>query len=98
MPMLKVDQIEALLPQTQCELCEYPGCRPYAEAMVTQGVSIDRCLPGGVRVLERLGEAMDVTVDAGMYQAMQTKQSWRTFLNGPRPGFLWVSPWVPMRC
>ncbi len=27
-----VDQIDALLPQTQCGQCTYPGCRPYAEA------------------------------------------------------------------
>ena len=28
-----VDKIDALLPQTQCGQCTYPGCRPYAEAM-----------------------------------------------------------------
>ena len=27
------DQIEDLLPQTQCGQCSYPGCRPYAEAI-----------------------------------------------------------------
>ncbi|MDX9874620.1 MAG: RnfABCDGE type electron transport complex subunit B, partial [Spongiibacteraceae bacterium] len=28
-----VDDIENLLPQTQCGQCGYPGCRPYAEAI-----------------------------------------------------------------
>ena len=28
-----VDQIDAVLPQTQCAQCDYPGCRPYAEAI-----------------------------------------------------------------
>ena len=28
-----VEQIDELLPQTQCGQCSYPGCRPYAEAM-----------------------------------------------------------------
>ena len=28
-----VDQIDSLLPQTQCGQCTYPGCRPYAEAI-----------------------------------------------------------------
>ena len=28
-----VDQIDSLLPQTQCGQCGYPGCRPYAEAI-----------------------------------------------------------------
>ena len=27
------DQIEDLLPQTQCTTCGYPACRPYAEAI-----------------------------------------------------------------
>jgi len=30
-----VDQIDALLPQTQCGQCTYPGCRPYAEAIAS---------------------------------------------------------------
>jgi len=53
----KIDQLEDLLPQTQCGLCEYTGCRPYAAAIVTDGEAIDRCLPGGVRTLERLATA-----------------------------------------
>ena len=32
-----VERIEALLPQSQCGQCGYPGCRPYAEAVGTQG-------------------------------------------------------------
>jgi Na+-translocating ferredoxin:NAD+ oxidoreductase subunit B len=28
-----VDQIDAILPQTQCGQCGFPGCRPYAEAI-----------------------------------------------------------------
>lgn len=28
-----VDQIDDILPQTQCGQCGYPGCRPYAEAI-----------------------------------------------------------------
>jgi electron transport complex protein RnfB len=27
---VKVQAIDALLPQTQCERCGYPGCLPYA--------------------------------------------------------------------
>jgi electron transport complex protein RnfB len=38
--------IDALLPQTQCAQCGYPGCRPYAEA-VAAGAPIDLCPPGG---------------------------------------------------
>ena len=28
-----VEKIEAILPQTQCGQCGYPGCKPYAEAI-----------------------------------------------------------------
>ena len=26
-----VEKIDAILPQTQCGQCNYPGCKPYAE-------------------------------------------------------------------
>lgn len=42
-----VDQIDALLPQTQCGQCSYPGCRPYAEAIAAGEAEINRCPPGG---------------------------------------------------
>lgn len=55
MPRL-ADQIDALLPQTQCGLCDYAGCRPYAQAIAFEQERIDKCLPGGIRVLNKLGE------------------------------------------
>lgn len=42
-----VDRIDRLLPQTQCEQCGFPGCRPYAEALARGEADIDRCPPGG---------------------------------------------------
>jgi len=41
------DKIDALLPQTQCGQCGYPGCRPYAEAMAKGEADINQCVPGG---------------------------------------------------
>lgn len=41
-----VDAVDALLPQTQCAQCGYPGCRPYARA-VAEGAPLDLCPPGG---------------------------------------------------
>lgn len=52
-----VEKIDALLPQTQCGQCRYPGCRPYAEAIADGAADIDRCPPGGdatVRALAAL--------------------------------------------
>lgn len=42
-----VEQIDAILPQTQCGQCNYPGCRPYAEAIAGGEADINQCPPGG---------------------------------------------------
>ena len=49
-----VDRIDALLPQTQCTKCGYPGCRPYAEAIVEGKADINQCPPGGAAGVEKL--------------------------------------------
>ncbi len=54
-----VDQIDALLPQTQCGQCGYPGCRPYAEA-ISNGDAINKCPPGGQTTIEALADLLDV--------------------------------------
>ncbi len=48
------DQIEDLLPQTQCTKCGYAGCRPYAEAIATGQADINQCPPGGQEGIARL--------------------------------------------
>lgn len=52
-----VDQIDALLPQTQCGQCGHPGCRPYAES-IAQGEAINRCPPGGDSTIEALAHLL----------------------------------------
>ena len=46
--------IDALLPQTQCTQCGYPGCLPYAEAIATGHAKINQCPPGGDAGIRRL--------------------------------------------
>jgi len=61
-----VDQIDALLPQTQCGQCGYPGCRPYAQA-IADGDAINKCPPGGQSTINNLAALLDVeapTLDA----------------------------------
>jgi electron transport complex protein RnfB len=53
----RVDQIDALLPQTQCTRCGYADCRSYATAIVEDGVPINRCPPGGAEGMQRLAKA-----------------------------------------
>ncbi len=47
-------EVDALLPQTQCTRCGYPDCRSYAQAIALQGVPINRCPPGGAEGIRRL--------------------------------------------
>lgn len=54
-----VDQVDTLLPQTQCGQCGYPGCRPYAEA-IANGDKINKCPPGGTATMEKIAELMGV--------------------------------------
>jgi electron transport complex protein RnfB len=48
------DQIDALLPQTQCTKCGYPACRPYAEAIARGEAQINQCPPGGAEGIAKL--------------------------------------------
>jgi electron transport complex protein RnfB len=48
------ERIDALLPQTQCRRCGYPGCRPYAEAIGRGEAEINQCPPGGERTINRI--------------------------------------------
>ena len=53
-----VDQIDALLPQTQCGQCGFAGCRPYAEAMAAGEADINRCPPGGEPTIAALADLL----------------------------------------
>ncbi len=51
---MNADAIDALLPQHQCQRCGYAGCRPYAEAIAGGDAGINRCPPGGQRIIDEL--------------------------------------------
>jgi electron transport complex protein RnfB len=52
--MVLADDIDALLPQTQCTRCGYNGCRPYAAAIATGTAEINQCPPGGAATIGAL--------------------------------------------
>ena len=52
--MATADDIDALLPQTQCTRCGYQGCRPYAEAIAHGEAPINQCPPGGAATIGKL--------------------------------------------
>jgi electron transport complex protein RnfB len=56
-----VDEINKILPQTQCGQCGYPGCKPYAEA-IANGEEINRCPPGGQAGIEALAALLEVEI------------------------------------
>jgi len=55
-----VDRIDAILPQTQCGKCGYPGCRPYAEAIAAGEADINQCPPGGEEGIRELAGLLGV--------------------------------------
>ena len=54
-----VQQIDQILPQTQCGQCGYPGCKPYAQA-IADGDEINKCPPGGDVTIKKLADLMGV--------------------------------------
>jgi electron transport complex protein RnfB len=64
-----VEQIDDILPQTQCGQCGYPGCKPYAEA-IANGDDINKCPPGGDSAIRKLADLMGV--EAKPLNAAQT--------------------------
>ncbi|MFM1896407.1 MAG: electron transport complex subunit RsxB [Pseudomonadota bacterium] len=55
-----INQVNALLPQTQCGQCGHPGCRPYARAIVN-GAAINKCPPGGRSTIDALARLLNET-------------------------------------
>jgi electron transport complex protein RnfB len=53
-----VEQINEILPQTQCGQCGHPGCRPYAEA-IANGEAINKCPPGGEAGIQALADLLE---------------------------------------
>jgi electron transport complex protein RnfB len=60
--MTSVDDIDALLPQTQCTRCGFPDCRAYAQAIALQNEPINRCPPGGRFTIENLAQLLNTSV------------------------------------
>jgi electron transport complex protein RnfB len=56
--MVPAQDIDALLPQTQCTRCGYSGCRPYAEAVAAGSAEINQCPPGGAATIGALARLL----------------------------------------
>lgn len=52
-------QVDAVLPQTQCGLCGHrDGCLPYAKSIV-EGEDANKCIPGGQPVADQLAALLN---------------------------------------
>lgn len=78
-------QVEALLPQTQCQRCEYAGCSPYAEAITRGEAPLNKCAPGGEWVLEKLAR-------------LEGRNPTKEEVNGLAPERMWKAYIDPNRC
>ncbi|MFI4918714.1 MAG: RnfABCDGE type electron transport complex subunit B [Legionellales bacterium] len=67
--MISVKEIDALLPQTQCGECGYPGCLPYAEALAQGKAPVNKCPPGGVTVVQALADLLQIDATAYLQDA-----------------------------
>ena len=59
-----IDEIDRLLPQTQCGRCHYAGCRPYAKAIAFDEADINQCPPGGNTGIRLLAKHLGVEAKA----------------------------------
>ena len=57
-PVELCNQLDDVLPQTQCTKCGYPDCRSYAAAMADEGALPNRCPPGGAEGIKRLSSIL----------------------------------------
>lgn len=57
------DNIHALLPQTQCQMCGFDDCRAYAKAIAHGEAGIELCAPGGEWVLEGLASLCQTSAE-----------------------------------
>ncbi|MDQ3185218.1 MAG: electron transport complex subunit RsxB [Pseudomonadota bacterium] len=55
-----IAEIDAILPQTQCRQCGFPGCEPYATAIAEGRADINQCPPGGEQGIRKLAELLRI--------------------------------------
>jgi Na+-translocating ferredoxin:NAD+ oxidoreductase subunit B len=85
-----VDAIEAVLPQTQCRQCGFPGCRPYAEALSIRAAPLDRCKPGGTYVIQRLQDLIPSLSPIGSVTPQDQNPLTQPAACIPAPEVAWI--------
>ena len=53
------DQINNILPQTQCTKCGFPNCKAYAQAIASNHANYNQCPPGGAEGIRRIAKILE---------------------------------------
>lgn len=56
----KIESVEKSLAGLNCGVCGFPGCRIYAEAIVTGKITINKCSPGGAKSVKAIAQIMGI--------------------------------------
>jgi Na+-translocating ferredoxin:NAD+ oxidoreductase subunit B len=57
------EELEAMMPGSQCGQCGYPGCGPAARALAEGAAPVTLCPPGGRPLVEALAAKLGVDAD-----------------------------------
>jgi RnfABCDGE-type electron transport complex B subunit len=60
----RTDDVEGMLPHTNCGACGYPGCRPFAEALISGEALPGKCTVSSPADHERIASYLGVAVGA----------------------------------
>lgn len=60
----RTEKITSVLPGANCGACGYAGCGAYADAIVKNGVPVNKCVVGKTPVAEKIAEIMGVNAGA----------------------------------
>jgi electron transport complex protein RnfB len=60
----RIDAVEEMLPHVNCGACGFPGCRPFAEALVAGAALPGKCTVGSEREHVRIADFLGVDVGA----------------------------------
>ena len=60
---VRIEKVNAVLPGANCGGCDRVGCNEYAEAVVNEGDTPDRCPVGGADVAAKVAEIMGIELN-----------------------------------
>ena len=61
----RIDVVDDMLPHANCGACGFPGCRPFAEALVAQKATPGKCTVSSEEGLQQIAAFLGVDVGAG---------------------------------